>query len=237
MQDLVIFVAQKHDNQLQGIYEFLREQGIAAAPFFGYLAAQILPESFESLRLLASEHGVFFPSNCQDGVHRPLTHPGITVEATLQFSYHEPTPAYLYTSFTSLERLCTYTGGRRYRTVTVQDASSQHHYTALWFDVPRAYAEDLLAKGPHQVDINGSGGTLRWPQWLTNDSGNLMALSLGHCGTHRINVQALLLESPCQVRALPCSAEGIQESLCKCTSLTQKCAGHDAHCTISSLTS
>ena len=46
-QDLVVFVAQRHDDQLQGVYEFLQEQGFAVASFFGYLVEQILPEAFE----------------------------------------------------------------------------------------------------------------------------------------------------------------------------------------------
>ena len=93
-----------------------------------------------------------------------LNHPGVTVDATLQFSYQAPTPSYLYTTCTTLEWLSNYASGRRYRVVTVQDATSQHHYTALWFDVSRAQAEELLAKGPHHVEIGGSPGTIRWPQ-------------------------------------------------------------------------
>ena len=145
------------------VNEFLQEQGFPVAPFYGYLIAQILPESFESLRLLANKRGIAFPSSCQDGVYRlvfagnfmQLNHPGVTVDATLQFSYQAPTPG-------------NYASGRRYRVVTVQDASSQHHYTALWFDVSRAQAEELLANGPHQVEISGSPGTIRWPQSLSD---------------------------------------------------------------------
>ena len=103
------------------------------------------PEHGERLEPDCQQAWGLLPSSGQDGVYRlvftehfaQLTHPGITIEATLQFSYHAPTPSYLYTSFTTLEWLCTYAGGRRYRTVTVQDASSQHHSTALWFDVVR----------------------------------------------------------------------------------------------------
>ena len=165
-QDLVVFVAQKH-NQLPGVNEFLQEQGFPVAPFYGYLIAQVSPKSFESLSLFANERGIAFPSSCQDGVYRlvfagnfvQLNHPGVTVDATLQFSYQAPTPSYLYTTFTKLEWLSNYASGRRCRVVTVQDASSQHHYTALWFDVSQAQAEDLLAKGPHQVEIGGSPGT------------------------------------------------------------------------------
>ena len=153
-QDLVVFVAQKHNDQLTGVNEFLQEQGFPVAPFCGYLIAQISPESFESLRLLANERGIAFPSSFQDGVHRlvfagnfvQLNHPGVTVDATLQFSHQAPTPSYLYTTITTLEWLSNYASGRRYRVVTVQDASSQHHYTALWFDVSRAQAV-ILEKG------------------------------------------------------------------------------------------
>ena len=168
-QDLVVFVVRKHAYDVTQVCDFLRSQGIPVAPFIGYLAAQITPEAFEALRLTANEQGVVFPSSCQDGAYRivikdrcaKLVHPGATVDTTLQFAYHEPTPIDFYTGFTTLEWLCTYAGGHRFRAVAVQDASSQQHSTALWFDVPRAYAEDLLAKGPHHV------ATIRWPQSLS----------------------------------------------------------------------
>ena len=64
-QDLVVFVAQKHNDQLPSVNEFLQEQGLPVAPFYGYLIAQISPESFESLRLLANEREIAFPSSCQ----------------------------------------------------------------------------------------------------------------------------------------------------------------------------
>ena len=61
------------------------------------------------------------PSSCQDGVCRlvfagsfvQLNHPGVTVDATLQFSYQAPTPSYLYTTCTTLEWLSNYASGRR----------------------------------------------------------------------------------------------------------------------------
>ena len=148
---------------------------MTSCAFIGYLAAQITPEAFEALRLTANEQGVVFPSSCQDGAYRivikdrcaKLVHPGATVDTTLQFAYHEPTPIDFYTGFTTLEWLCTYAGGHHFRAVTVQDASSQQHSTALWFDVPRAYAEDLLAKGPHHVAVGSWTATIRWPQTLS----------------------------------------------------------------------
>ena len=174
-QDLVVFVVRKHAYDVTQVCDFLRSQGISVAPFIGYLAAQITPEAFETLRLTANELGVVFPSSCQDGAYRivikdrcaKLVHPGATVDTTLQFAYHEPTPIDFYTGFTTLEWLCTYASGHHFRAVTVQDASSQQHSTALWFDVPRAYAEDLLAKGPHHVTVGSWTATIRWPQTLS----------------------------------------------------------------------
>ena len=174
-QDLVVFVVRKHAYDVTQVCDFLRSQGIPVAPFIGYLAAQITPEAFETLRLTANEQGVVFPSSCQDGAYRivikdrcaKLVHPGATVDTTLQFAYHEPTPIDFYTGFTTLEWLCTYASGHHFRAVTVQDASSQQHSTALWFDVPRAYAEDLLAKGPHHVTVGSWTATIRWPQTLS----------------------------------------------------------------------
>ena len=52
-----------------------------------------------------------------------LNHPGVTVDATLQFSYRAPTPSYLYTTCATREWLSNYASGRRYRVVTVQDSS------------------------------------------------------------------------------------------------------------------
>ena len=118
--------------------------------------------------LLRTSRELSFPVAVKkDGAYRivikdrcaKLVHPGATVDTTLQFAYHEPTPIDFYTGFTTLELL--------FRAVTVQDASSQQHSTALWFDVPRAYAEDLLAKGPHHVTVGSWTATIRWPQTLS----------------------------------------------------------------------
>ena len=106
-----MFVVRKHAYDVTQVCDFLRSQGIPVAPFIGYLAAQITPEAFEALRLTANEQGVVFPSSCQDGAYRivikdrcaKLVHPGATVDTTLQFAYHEPTPIDFYTGFTTLE--------------------------------------------------------------------------------------------------------------------------------------
>ena len=121
----------------------------------------------------------------------------------------------------------------------MQDASSQHHYTALWFDVPRAYAEDLLAKGPHQVDISAPLASIarnakisRLPPDIGNDSGNLMWVTnvvwfpiqfQGCVSILDVSVQALLLESPVHVLAHAALKELRKKSLHKCMSpMTQK---------------